>query len=124
MNLKTLATGFGAVILLVGVLGFVPALVMDGKLLGIFQVDMLHNLVHVLTGAAALFAGNSGAKASKMFFQVFGVVYGLVTVLGFLTGMGLGVLLPVNMADNLLHVVITALSLYLGFGMKGETVKV
>jgi hypothetical protein len=118
MNLKPLTMGFGAVLLLVGLLGFVSPLVPDMKLLGIFQVDALHNVVHVVTGIGALLAANAGLKASKMFFQIFGVVYALVTILGFLTGMGLFVLIPVNMADNFLHLAISALSLYVGFGMK------
>lgn len=117
MNLKTIATGFGAVMLLVGILGFVPGLAPDGMLLGIFMVDGLHNVVHVLTGIAAIAAGMMGGTYPKLYFKAFGVVYGLVTVLGFLTGHGLVALIPVNMADNILHIAITAFALYLGFGM-------
>lgn len=121
MNLKNITMGFGVVLLLVGLLGFVMA--PDGLLLGIFQVDMLHNIVHILTGAAALAAAMSGVKAMRMFFQIFGVVYALVTVLGFLTGNGLAVLIPVNMADNILHVLITAFALYFGFVSKEGAAK-
>lgn len=117
MNIKTLAIIFGVVFLLIGVLGFVPALVPDGKLLGIFQVNALHNIVHLLSGAVALFAGMTSFDYSKLYFKVFGAVYALVTILGFLTGNGLLGLLPVNMADNLLHLVIAASALYLGFMM-------
>lgn len=115
MNVKNLATAFGVVFLVIGVLGFVPTLVPDGKLLGIFQVNAFHNIVHILSGAVALFAGMTSVDYSKLYFKVFGVVYALVTVLGFLTGNGLLGLLPVNTADNLLHLVIAAAALYLGF---------
>jgi hypothetical protein len=119
MNLKTMASLFGIVLLVVGVLGFVPALTPDGMLLGLFKVDMLHNLVHIVTGVAALAAALMAGNTPKMFFQVFGVVYGLVTILGLSTGFGLGVgLIPVNMLDNMLHILISAASLYLGFMVK------
>lgn len=115
--LSTVAKVFGVVMVLVGLLGFVPALTPDGHLLGIFHVNAIHNIIHLATGLAALAAGFSGYRASRTYFQVFGIVYGLVTLLGFLTGDGeiLG-LVANNMADNLLHVVITAAALYLGFG--------
>ena len=119
MNIKTIAMVFGVVLLGIGVLGFVPALVPGGNLLGIFQVNALHNIIHILSGAAALAAGLSSVDYSKLYFKAFGVVYGLVTILGFLTGDGLiAGLLPVNMADNLLHVVIAGSALYLGFMAK------
>lgn len=123
MNLKTIAMVFGVVLLAIGVLGFVPGLTPDGLLLGIFEVDFLHNIVHIVTGAAAIAASMAGADYSRTFFQIFGVIYGIVTLSGFLTGHGLIALIPVNMADNLLHVSITALSLYLGFASPKETVK-
>lgn len=113
---------FGVIMLVVGLLGFVPGLVPDGKLLGIFEVNALHNLIHIATGLAALGAWMAGGRASKVFFQVFGVVYGLVTLLGFIQdGTVLG-LIPANLADNLLHLAITAGALYLGFGVPDEAV--
>lgn len=116
MNIQALAKGFGLVMLLVGLLGFVPGITNDGLLLGIFEVNAMHNIVHLLTGIVGLVAAGSYAHA-RLFFQVFGVVYLLVTVLGFLTGAALAIgLIPVNMADNVLHVAITLLALYAGFG--------
>lgn len=118
MNLKSTAMWVGVVILVVGLVGFVPALVPNGLVLGLFQVDPMHNIVHVLTGALGVVAAKSSDKTAKMYFQVFGVVYALVTVLGFITGTGLFGLLPVNGADNMLHLVIAAVYLYMGFGVK------
>ena len=51
---KTLAVLFGIVFLLVGILGFVPAVTKDEMLLGIFHVNAAHNCVHLLSGVAAL----------------------------------------------------------------------
>lgn len=115
MNLKTFAWIFGVVFILIGILGFVPALNPGGMLLGIFEINGFHNMVHILSGIVAIIAAMSGTYYAKLYFIIFGIVYGLVTVLGFLTGNGLFGLIPVNMADNLLHLVIAASSLYLGF---------
>jgi hypothetical protein len=115
---QTLAWVFGIVLTLVGVLGFVPGITTDMMLLGIFHVDSLHSIVHIVSGLAAL-AAAWGMYSARMYFQAFGVVYGLVTVLGFVTGGA--ILFETNMADNLLHLVIAAVALYAGFMMKGSS---
>lgn len=115
--IQKLAWIFGAVFVLVGVLGFVPALTPDGYLLGIFEVDTLHNVIHLLSGVLALGAAWTGVYA-RLYFQVFGVVYGVVAVVGFLQGGSVLGLFPVNAADHLLHLVIAAVALYAGFAMK------
>ena len=116
--LRKAAMAVGVVFLLIGILGFVPGITTDGKLLGIFQVGGLHNMVHILSGVAFLVASRQ-TDWSSLTFKVMGVVYGLVTVLGFLAGDGGSVLglIPVNTADNLLHIVLTATFLYFGFGV-------
>ena len=119
--IKKLAVVFGVILLVVGVLGFVPALAPDGKLLSLFLVDPLHNIVHLVTGALGLYAGMASSKTAKMYFQIFGVVYALVAVLGFMVGDGkiLGVLV-VNAFDNYLHVLIAVVALYAGFAIQEE----
>lgn len=119
--LRKAALATGVVFLLIGVLGFVPALTPDDKLLGLFRVDGVHNLVHLLSGLAAVLAAQR-ADWSKLFFKVMGVVYALVTVLGFLVGSGGQVLglFHVNTADNLLHLVLAAAFLYLGFALRAD----
>ena len=108
---------FGIVVLVVGVLGFVPGITSDGMLLGIFQVDTMHNIVHILTGVLAIAAAMGTGSYARLYFKVFGVVYGLVAVLGLvMSGNVLGMMM--NMADHLLHVIITAFALYVGFAMK------
>lgn len=118
MNTQKAAKWFGWVILVVGILGFIPGVVTSsGLLLGIFQVDPLHNLVHIVTGLIALFCMGS-FNASKMFFKIFGVIYAIITILGFIGGgMVLGMMM--NMADNLLHIVIALFALYYGFRKEG-----
>lgn len=122
MNVQTLAKVFGIVFILVGVLGFVPGITTeDGHLLGLFEVNLMHNIVHLVSGLAALWAMSSVSR-SVLYFKVFGVIYALVTVLGFISGSALGIgLIPVNHADNLLHIAITLVALYAGF-FGGKTV--
>jgi hypothetical protein len=117
--LKKLAVVFGVVFLAVGVLGFVPALTPDGHLLGLFHVNLLHNVVHVASGAVALWAGLTSERNSKLYFQVFGLVYAVVAVLGFVyKDQAILGLVANNAADTWLHVVIAVVALYLGFLMK------
>ena len=113
---KTMATVFGVVFLLVGVLGFIPGITDNGHLLGIFHVNTAHNIVHILSGAAALVAAGMGLVAARNYFRIFGVIYGLVTILGFLGGEEpvLGMIAN-NTADNWLHLAITLVALTLGF---------
>jgi hypothetical protein len=119
---KTAAILFGIVFLAIGVLGFVPGVTNNEMLLGIFHVNLAHNVVHLLTGAVALFAGLASAGAARTFFRIFGVVYALVAVLGFVQGEGMLLgLISNNMADTWLHVVIAVVALFLGFGARETT---
>ena len=125
--LKTAAIIFGVFFIIVGIGGFVPALAPahgDGNMLfGIFMVGPVHNIVHLASGAAALLCAFAGAGAARKYFQIFGVVYLLVALIGFVYGnspiMGL---MEHNMADIGLHIVIAAAALYLGFAGGRDTI--
>jgi Domain of unknown function (DUF4383) len=116
--IKTLGIIFAVVFILIGILGFIPPLVPNGKLLGIFEVDAIHNSVHLLSGiiaGAAVISGN--IKMVRLYFQVFGIVYAIVAILGFALSGNL-MLMMMNTADNILHTVIAAASLVIGFVLK------
>ena len=123
---KTMAVLFGVVFLLIGILGFVPAVTKDEMLLGIFHVNTAHNVVHLLSGVVALFCGMNSVSASRRYFRIFGVVYGLVAVMGFFVGDGMLLgMISNNTAVTWLHVAIAAVSLILGFmPARAETVQV
>jgi len=119
---KTLGMLFGIVFLAVGILGFVPGVATTGAdgmpmLLNIFMVNTVHSIVHIASGVVFLLASMSGAGAARLWFQVFGVIYAVVAVLGFMTpnGMLLG-LISNNPADTWLHVVLAVAMLAIGFG--------
>ena len=84
--IKTLSIVLGIVFIAIGILGFVRGITDREHLLGIFHVNPAHNVVHILSGAIALIAGMTSIHAARMFFRAFGLIYGLVAVLGFLYG--------------------------------------
>jgi hypothetical protein len=119
---KTLGMLFGIVFLAVGILGLVPGVTTTGAdgmpmLLNIFMVNTVHSIVHIASGVVFLLASMSGAGAARLWFQIFGVIYAVVAVLGFMTpnGMLLG-LISNNPADTWLHVVLAVAMLAIGFG--------
>lgn len=105
----------GAAFVLTGILGFIPALTPNGQLLSLFEVDTVQNIVHLLSGVVAIAAALGGY--ARLSAQAFGVVYGVVAVLGFLGGAGSEILglFPVNTAGNFLHLAIALAALYAGF---------
>lgn len=117
--LRVFALLFGLAFLAGGVMGFLPQFVIDGDLLGYFEINSTHNMVHLVSGVLALLAAST-ASYSRLYFQVFGIIYGIVTILGFVLGGDLYVM-HVNFADNILHLVISIISLYLGFLFRTST---
>lgn len=125
MKDKTLAQVYaltlGSVLVLVGILGFLvePSFGIGdsaerGTLI-LFDINGWHNVVHLLSGIVGIAMAGTAAKA-RLFSIGYGVVYVLVTILGFAVGDG-GLLLsiiPINTADNLLHLVIAVSGIAVG----------
>ena len=119
---RTMAGLVGAVFLLVGILGFIPGITQqyssmeflgnnsDAKLLGIFEVSILHNIVHLLFGIAGL-AMAKATKSATTYLIGGGIIYLVLTVYGTVIDRTSSAnFVPVNVADNWLHLV-------LGIGM-------
>lgn len=114
----------GSFFLLIGVLGFFDVFKTGDKLFNVFAVDTPHNIIHIVTGLLAAFAMSRGEAVSRMFTQLVGVVYGVVTILGFVVGDGqVFGFIVVNQPDNVLHLVIAVTALYVGFGEEGTSRK-
>src|SRR5918911_1385265 len=78
---KTIATVLGVAFILVGIIGFVSP-----GFLGT-HLSLAHNLIHIISGAVALYFGLAGTlSAARLFCLVFGAVYLLLGVVGFLLG--------------------------------------
>ena len=113
--LVTYARVFGALFIVVGLLGFVPPLVPNGNLLGLFPVNAVHNLVHIGLGVWGVVAGASLA-AALIYFRGIAIIYGLLAVLGLIPATNtLFGLAPIHGADVVLHAVLALVAAYLGF---------
>ena len=112
---KTVLYVFGAILVVVGLVGFV-----NDPVLGLFEVDTLHNLVHIVTGIVFLAVAAFAVGNASLTAKIFGVIYAVVAVLGFVMPGTLGTLMEVNMADHVLHAGLALVLLYVGFmGEKG-----
>lgn len=112
MNIRVIAAVFGGIFIVIGIAGFIPVITENHLLFNLFMVDTAHNVIHLVSGAIALIAAMS-IRFSILYFRVIGVIYALVALLGFFTADL--IIIHVNMADNLLHLVIALIALYLGF---------
>ncbi|SKC48164.1 DUF4383 domain-containing protein [Krasilnikoviella flava] len=117
---RLLAAVFGTVYLLVGLAGFVVTAgvgfaATEGNTLLLFEVNPLHNIVHLGVGAALLLASRTVTAARGVNVTI-GAVYLLVGVLGlFLIGTGANII-ALNGADNVLHLASAILLLGVGLG--------
>ncbi|UBH05139.1 hypothetical protein K8P10_000650 [Leucobacter sp. Psy1] len=106
---RLLGVVFGAVYLLVGLLGFTVTGGVDfiatdgGLLLGIFEVNPLHNVAHLLIGAVLLIAGLASTPAAKGANGVIGAAYLLLGIVGFFIADTAANILALNTADHVLH---------------------
>ena len=102
LNSKNLTIIFGTTFILVGLLGFTPNPLVSTN--GIFEVNAMHNLVHLLTGAAFLFGGLILEGKEDITLKAVTTAYFGVALLGFLTsGSTLLGVVHINEADRWLH---------------------
>lgn len=123
-NLQLLTLAFGVVFVTVGVLGFIPGITSGlyddlafagsdstAELLGIFQVSVLHNLVHLLFGIVGIVASRA-FDSSRIFMLAGGVIYLALFLLGIVGGADW---IPSNTADHWLHVALGVAMVGIGY---------
>jgi Domain of unknown function (DUF4383) len=123
---QTLAMVFGAAFLAVGILGFIPGITTnydelkfagdesDAELLGLFQVSILHNIVHVLLGIAGLALARTWEGAQTYLLGA-GLIYVALVVYGILVAQESNAnFVPLNNGDDWLHGIL-AVGLLLGW---------
>jgi hypothetical protein len=113
----------GAVLLIIGGIGFLYSASFGSPgqvdaLFGLFDVNAWHNIIHIVTGALGLLLFRTAAR--EYAFGI-GVLYLVVAVWGFLLGDGESILgfIPINTADNVLHLVIGIAGLGAGLATHG-----
>ncbi|MFN8513916.1 MAG: DUF4383 domain-containing protein [Thermomicrobiales bacterium] len=120
--IQKITIGFGAIYALVGVLGFIPgitqfsdrygAVPLEGTLLGIFAVNLIHNVAHLMLGGALIVGGRStGAVITTN--RIMTAVFIVLTIASFIAPLVEGVNL--NPPDTILHLASALLTGYLGF---------
>jgi hypothetical protein len=127
------ALAVGVAFLAVGVLGFVPGITTDydmlsfgghhseAKLLGLFQVSILHNLVHLLFGVAGLALARSYATA-RTYLLGGGAIYLVLWIYGLVIDQTSSAnFVPINTADNWLHFVLGLGMIALGIALARRT---
>lgn len=120
------ALAIGAVFLAVGVLGFVPGITTQydmltfaghhsgAQLLGIFEVSVLHNVVHLLFGVAGVVLART-ASTARTYLIGGGVIYLVLFLYGILIDQdGPANFVPINDADNILHLALAIAMIALG----------
>jgi len=128
-RVRQAATVVGVVFLVVGVLGFIPGITThygdmtfaghdsDAKLLGVFQVSVLHNIVHLLFGVVGL-AMARRADTARAYLIGGGIIYLALWIYGLATdNMSSANFVPVNTADDWLHLVLGVGMIVLGVAL-------
>ena len=123
------AGAVGAIFLLVGILGFVPGITTHydalswaghesgATLLGVFQVSVLHNLIHLIFGVAGLVMARH-INPARAFLVGGGVIYAVVLIYGLLIDRTSSAnVIPVNTADNWLHLILAVGMIALGVAL-------
>ncbi len=129
MNVRDFAKIAGVAFVLVGLLGFVPGITQSpppnapdlavdtsyGWLLGLFPVNLLHNLVHIALGAWGLAAARAWDSA-RMYARGTAIIYAVLAVAGLVPGLNtMFGLTPLFGHDVWLHALLAAASAYFGF---------
>lgn len=119
---QNFAMVFGVLYLLVGILGLILAPSEGDELFGVFRLNLIHNLAHLVLGGIFLIIGTRSHETAKRVNVSIGIFYGLLAVLG-IANVLVNDLLEANVADDYLHLSTAVLAIFFGTtGAEGRTV--
>ena len=125
-TLQKFAWVYAIMFFFLGSLAHIPFINENGVTLGIFSLQWYDDVLHYASGIWAAIAAWTSFKASEFYFKLFGIIYGLDGVLGFLTGQGyldggifLNGITPLDLTTrflaNIPHIAIGGIAVYIGF---------
>ena len=129
INVKRVALILGIIYVLIGIAGFMPALIqppkagepalsiasLHGDLFGLFPVNVLHTLIHLAVGIWGMIAARS-VGASVMYSRTLAVIFGVLTIMGLIPGLKTVYgLIPLYSHDLWLHALTAIVAAYFGF---------
>lgn len=114
MSIQRITLGLGIFYVAIGILGFVPGITSNGLLLGIFAVNALHNIAHLVIGAVLIWGSMSASVT--MVNKAMAAVFAVLVVASFIAP--ILEQLPLNPADTVLHLVSMLITGYLGFAAR------
>lgn len=118
MSVQKITFAFGLFYVAIGVLGFVPGITSNGLLLGIFAVNTLHNITHLVIGALLVWGSRSATMVTTV-NRAMAAVFAILVVGSFIAPIVEQV--PLNPPDTALHLASMLLTGYLGFVAKPST---
>ena len=138
MNARSFALVLGVVFILVGIFGFVPGITQmhhiddpnlavegpgHGMLLGLFHVNVLHNLVHIVFGVLGVVMARAGK--ARDYCRFVAIAYGLLAILGLIPALKIQYtfgLIPIEGHDVWLHALIALAAAFFGWSGSAERV--
>jgi len=134
MSVRYFALIIGIAYILAGVAGFISPLVTPpavgepvpalsagyGYLLGIFPINILHNIVHLIVGILGVIAWRNYPN-SRLFARGLAIFYGLLTIMGLIPGLNTTFgLIPIFGNDIWLHAASALAAAYFGFAVTND----
>ncbi len=110
---------FGIAFIFAGVAGFLPTFKLDDLLFGFFTTSPISNVILITVGVVSIMAATSH-RLARVFFQLFGLSCTAAAVWGFWSNGDL-IIMHVNTADNIFHVIVGVLALLIGFGVSNDS---
>lgn len=115
--MRPFAIIFGIIFLVIGIGGFIPSFVSENHLFATFRVNIWLNILHTASGLIGLGVGFGTIRASTLYFQIIGIVYSILAILGFIYGdKAIFGIFASNDPNTWIHVILAVAALILGFG--------
>jgi hypothetical protein len=119
MNIQKTVKWFGVLLLVLGIIGFIPGIVStSGLVFGIFLVSVLMNLIHIIAGLVGIESAMTDTAAQR-YFRIVGVIFAVIAIFGFVSN---GTIMTTNTASSVLAMLFALFALYQGFAPRATVI--